>query len=120
MNESAGQVIYKIVTAEQWSFAQRQGEFLGAPIDLADGFIHFSTCDQAKATVEKHFRGQLDLLIVAVDPDRLGELLKWEPSRGGDLFPHLYGKLSMDAVISVVDLPLGKEGGFMYPAEWSD
>ena len=120
MNDSSGLVIYKIVTSEQWSSAQQQGEFLGAAIDLDDGFIHFSTGDQVQETVEKYFQGQLDLLIVAVDSDRLGQSLKWEPSRGGDLFPHLYGKLSLDAVISVDDLPLGKGGAFIYPAELSD
>ena len=119
-NDSSGPVIYKIVTADQWSSAQQHGEFLGAAIDLQDGYIHFSTGAQVKETVEKHFQGQLDLMIVAVDSDRLGQSLKWEPSRGGDLFPHLYGELSMDAVISVDDLPLGKGGGFIYPAELSD
>jgi uncharacterized protein (DUF952 family) len=120
VNQLSGRVIYKIVTADQWSSAEQQGEFLGAAIDLQDGYIHFSTGDQVKETVEKHFQGQLDLLIVAVDVGRLGHSLKWEPSRGGDLFPHLYGKLSLDAVISVDDLPLGKGGAFIYPAELSD
>ena len=89
------------------------------PIDLEDGYIHFSSSAQVKGTVEKHFQGQLDLLIVAVDAGALGEDLRWEPSRGGDLFPHLYGGLSLDSVISVVDLPLGKNGTFLYPDEFS-
>lgn len=120
MDESTGQVIYKIVTVNQWTTAQRQGEFLGADIDLIDGFIHFSARDQVKETVEKHFKGQPGLLIVAVDSKPLGQALKWEPSRGGELFPHLYDKLSLDAVISADELPIGKSGEFIYPDEMSD
>ena len=120
MDESTSNVIYKIVTADQWATAEEKGEFRGAAIDLEDGYIHFSTRDQVKETVEKHFHGQLDLLLVGVDSDRLGKDLKWEPSRGGDLFPHLYGELSLDCVISVRDLPLGKDGAFIYPDELSD
>lgn len=113
-------MIYKIVNSPQWATAEEQGKFLGAAIDLEDGYIHFSTAKQVKETVEKYFHGQLDLLIVAVDPDRLGADLKWEPSRGGDLFPHLFNVLSLDSVISVNDLPLGTDGEFIYPAELSD
>ena len=115
MEKPAGNLIYKIVTAAQWAEAEELGEFLGAPIDLKDGYIHFSTSAQVIETVEKHFHGQLDLLIVSVGSDVLGDELKWEPSRGGDLFPHLYSNLSLANVISVDDLPMGKGGTHMFP-----
>jgi uncharacterized protein (DUF952 family) len=116
----AGNLIYKIVTAAQWAEAEELGEFLGAPIDLEDGYMHFSTSAQVVETVEKHFHGQLDLLIVSVDADGLGEALKWEPSRGGDLFPHLYANLAMTSVISVDDLPMGKGGKHMFPEAFAN
>ncbi len=119
-DKSAGKLIYKIVTAAQWAEAEELGEFLGAPIDLEDGYMHFSTSAQVVETVEKHFHGQLDLLIVSVDADGLGEALKWEPSRGGDLFPHLYANLAMTSVISVDDLPMGKGGKHMFPEAFAN
>ena len=97
-------LIYKIVHRDVWSHAQQAHVFTGAEIDLADGFIHFSTADQVEETANKHFAGQLDLLLVAVDPAVLGENLKWEPSRGGDLFPHLYGPLDLSLVIFVEEI----------------
>ncbi len=115
MEKSADKLIFKIVTAAQWVAAEEQGEFRGAPIDLEDGYIHFSTADQVVETVEKHFHGQLDLLIVTVDADQLGEELKWEPSRGGAMFPHLYKNLSLAQVVSVDDLPMGKGGKHLFP-----
>ena len=115
MENSTGNLIYKIVTAAQWSEAEELGEFLGAPIDLEDGYIHFSTSSQVVETVEKHFHGQLDLLIVSVNADGFGDELKWEPSRGGDLFPHLYSKLSVSDVVSVDDLQMGKGGKHIFP-----
>ena len=120
MNVPAEKLIYKIVTASQWANAESLGAFHGAAIDLEDGYIHFSTRQQVKETVEKHFHGQLDLLVVGVDPDQFGEELKWEPSRGGDLFPHLYGSLSLDSVVTVDDLPMGKDGKFIYPDALTD
>lgn len=120
MEPATGKIIYKIVTAEQWSDAERLGEFRGAPIDLQDGYIHFSDSNQLRQTAEKHFAGQLGLLLVAVDSERLGPELKWEPSRGGDLFPHLYRILSLDEVDSVVDLPCGKSGQFLFPEGLGD
>lgn len=83
-------LIYKIATADQWRTAQATGRFEGAPVDLADGFIHFSTADQAIETATKHFAGQHGLVLIALDAGALGEKLVWEPSRGGQLFPHLY------------------------------
>ena len=110
-----GKIIYKIVTAAQWSTAESLGEFQGAPIDLKDGFIHFSAPHQVRETIEKHFHGQPDLLIVGVDSERLGDALRWEVSRGGDLFPHLYGNLAIAAVMSVDELPLGAGGRHVFP-----
>ena len=94
-------MIYKLCPRALWEAAERLGRFDGAPIDLADGFIHFSTADQLRETAERHFRGIPDLLLVAVDAESLGEDLRWEPSRGGALFPHLYAPLSLAAVSSV-------------------
>jgi len=81
-------IIYKIATKAQWAEAGKTGVFAGAPVDLADGYIHFSTAAQARETAAKHFAGQDDLLLVAVEAAKLGEALKWEVSRGGALFPH--------------------------------
>jgi uncharacterized protein (DUF952 family) len=102
--------IYKISSRTAWQEAVGVGFFDGAAVDLADGFIHFSSARQAQETAEKHFRGQSDLILAVVDGAALGDHLKWEPSRGGDLFPHLYGRLPISAVLSVVDLPLGPDG----------
>jgi uncharacterized protein (DUF952 family) len=103
-------IIYKIVSRILWQEAEAQGVFAGAPVDHADGFMHFSTAAQARETAAKHFAGQDDLLIVAVDAEKLGAALRYEASRGGALFPHLYAPLSLDAVISVTALPLGADG----------
>jgi len=108
--------IYKIVPTDLWRAAERDGVFHGSPVDLQDGFIHFSTAAQAAETVAKHFRGQTDLLLVFVDADMLGDALKWEPSRGGALFPHLYGALALSAVTRVVPLPLDASGVHKFPA----
>jgi uncharacterized protein (DUF952 family) len=85
--------LYKIVDASAWDAAVRAGTFVGAEIDLKDGYIHFSTGAQAAETARRHFAGRDGLLLVAVEAQALGDALKWEPSRGGDLFPHLYGAL---------------------------
>ena len=106
--------IYKIAPADFWREAERAGAFAGAPVDLADGFIHFSTAAQARETAARHFAGQRDLVLVAVDADALGSALRHEPSRGGALFPHLYGTLAVSAVRWVKPLPLGPEG-HMFP-----
>src|SRR5262244_142482 len=107
--------IYKICDATTWQAAERLGEFTGAPVDLADGYIHFSTAEQVAETAAKHFAGQRDLVLVAVDADTLGPALKWEPSRGGALFPHLYGKLPLRAVRWIKPLPLGPDGQHVFP-----
>ncbi len=98
-------LIYKIMTQAQWDDFLTDGTFKGAPIDLADGYIHFSTAEQMKETAAKHFAGQDDLRLAWVDGDTFGDALKWEVSRGGAEFPHLYGTWSMDQVSGHADLP---------------
>ena len=95
---------YKILTAEQWAALQRDGTFAGAPIDLADGYIHMSSADQLKGTLDKHFAGQRGLVIAEIDLSGFGETLKWEISRGDALFPHLYAELPLSAVVSAKEL----------------
>ena len=107
--------IYKILPAALWRDAQRDGVFRGSPIDIKDGFIHFSTSEQAIETAAKHFAGEHDLVLLRVDAARLGKRLKWEPSRGGALFPHLYGDLALAAVIRVDPLPLATDGRHAFP-----
>lgn len=109
-------LIYKICPAALWAEAEAQGRLVGAPVDLADGFIHFSTAAQAGETAARHFAGQTDLKLVAVDVAALGAALKWEVSRGGALFPHLYAPLDLAAVAFVRDLPLGADGAHAFPA----
>ena len=107
--------IYKICDAAIWREAERSGVFRGAAIDVADGYIHFSTPEQAIETAARHFAGQRDLVLASVDAGVLGDRLKWEPSRGGALFPHLYGTLPMAAVRRVTPLPLGPDGRHVFP-----
>lgn len=90
--------IYKILSADDWREAERSGRYRGSPDDKRDGFIHFSTDEQTLGTYEKYFSGKPDLMLTAIDADALGAALKWEPSRGGALFPHLYGELPLSAV----------------------
>ena len=109
--------IYKIVPSSLWAEAERTGRFVGAPVDHADGFIHFSAADQLRETATKHFSGQTDLLLVTVEAGVLGPALKWEPSRGGALFPHLYAALSLADVADVCPLPSGDAGRFQFPED---
>lgn len=109
-------LVYKICPRDLWREAEALGRFTGAPVDRADGFIHFSTAEQVAETAARHFAGQDDLLLVAVAADALGPALRFEPSRGGALFPHLYGDLPLSAVRSVADLPLGADGRHVFPA----
>jgi len=113
--EPAVRIIYKICPAPAWREAERAGAYRGSPDDVRDGFIHFSTASQLSGTLAKHFAGQADLFLVAVDTDALGEALKWEPSRGGDLFPHLYGELDPAAAETVTTLVLGTDGHHRLP-----
>ncbi len=108
-------IIYKIVSEILWRSAEAAGRFDGAPVDIADGFIHFSIGAQARETAAKHFAGQADLLLIAVDAESLGPNLRWEPSRGGALFPHLYGPLALSSVRRVEPLRLGPDGTHAFP-----
>lgn len=103
-------MIYKIFRTPEWAELQANGMTHGVPIDLADGFIHFSAKDQLLETAAKHFAGVNDLWLAAIDPDPLGDDLKWEPSRGGALFPHLYRALKTSDVQWCCELPLGQKG----------
>ena len=107
--------IYKILPLSLWDEAKRTGIFHGSEVDLRDGYIHFSTAEQAVETAAKHFAGQSDLVLLAIQVEALGESLKWEPSRGGALFPHLYGALDLKAVLWVLPLPLGADGMHQFP-----
>lgn len=108
-------MIYKVVPAAVWQQAVAAGRFAGAGVDLADGYIHFSTAAQVAETAAKHFSGLTGLLLVAVDPAACGSALRWEPSRGGALFPHLYQDLPLDAIRWAADLPLGPDGRHQFP-----
>lgn len=111
------QPIYKICPRTLWQAAEKAGRFDGAPVDLADGYIHFSSGEQARETALRHFVEMDDLLLIAVDAEALGKELRWEPSRGGALFPHLYGSLPMSAVLHVAPLPVGPDGTHSFPAD---
>lgn len=101
--------IYKILPRADWSNAQASGLFVGSPVDHEDGFIHFSNAAQAAETARRHFAGQADLVVLEVEADDLGDDLVWEASRGGELFPHLYGALTIDKVRAVTEAPLGAD-----------
>lgn len=107
--------IYKILPNAMWENAKKDGTFHGSDVDRRDGFIHFSTASQAVETAAKHFAGQHDLVLLYVDTVPLGVNLKWEPSRGGALFPHLYGNLALTAVTKAAPLPLGADGSHQFP-----
>jgi uncharacterized protein (DUF952 family) len=107
--------IYKICESALWREAERAGTLRGAPVDLRDGFIHFSTADQVRETAAKHFAEAADLMLVAVDAAAVENALKWEVSRGGDLFPHLYGALPLSAVMWARPLPLGSDRRHVFP-----
>jgi uncharacterized protein (DUF952 family) len=99
-------VLYKIMSKQEWEKAQAQGIYEGSEVDRRDGFIHLSAAHQVRATAQKHFPGKADLVLVSVREESLGPSLKWEASRGGDLFPHIYGALHLDAVGEAVPLSL--------------
>jgi uncharacterized protein (DUF952 family) len=113
----ADQLIYKITPRKAWEAAEAKGQFEGAAIDLQDGYIHFSSADQVAETAAKHFAGQGDLLLVAIDSASLGDALKWEVSRGGALFPHLYANLSMDTIVWARPMPLSPTGAHDIPMD---
>ncbi|MDI6025395.1 DUF952 domain-containing protein [Corticibacterium sp. UT-5YL-CI-8] len=107
--------IYKICPQAMWRKAEQDGVFPGAPVDIADGFIHFSTAEQVRETAAKHFKGQQDLVLVAFDDASLGDALRYEVSRGGALFPHLYAPLNPTLALWVRPLPLNDDGGHAFP-----
>ena len=113
-------IIFKICRAAEWAEAVGDGVFRGSAVDRRDGYIHFSTAAQVAETAARHFAGQNDLVLVAVDAPALGDKLKWEPSRGGALFPHLYGELPVTAALWVKPLPLDNEGRHTFAAETHD
>ena len=106
---------YKVLTAGQMSALEKEGSFAGAPVDLADGYIHLSTAAQLQETIDKHFAGQGNLWLAAVDLDALADSVKWEPSRGGQLFPHIYGALPLDAVVAYSELHYEPDGSLRLP-----
>lgn len=108
-------IAYKVLTAEQMAQLETDGTFAGAPVDRADGYIHLSTADQLDETVAKHFAGQDDLHVAAVDLEALGHEVKWEPSRGGALFPHIYAALPLSAVLAYGALERDEAGKVRLP-----
>ncbi len=109
-------IIYKICSATLWSEAEKAGRFDGAAIDKKDGYIHFSSAAQTPETAALHFADQEGLVLVAVDGSALGDVLRWEASRGGALFPHLYATLPLSAVLWAKPIPLGPDGRHLIPA----
>jgi uncharacterized protein (DUF952 family) len=109
------QTAYKVLTADQMATLEQDGTFAGAPVDVADGYIHLSTAAQLTETVDRHFAGQADLHIAAVDLGSFGGSLKWEESRGGQLFPHLYGPLLLETVIAYGPLDRDDDGKVKLP-----
>lgn len=107
---------YKILTRAEFEQLRAEGSFAGSPVDRQDGFIHLSTRAQSAETAAKHFGGQDELVLAMVDLAELGDLVKWEPSRGGQLFPHIYGPLPLSAVAGKVKLRLGEDGRHLFPA----
>jgi uncharacterized protein (DUF952 family) len=108
-------VIYKIAPATLWREAERAGRFDGSPVDLQDGFIHFSDASQVEETAARYFAGVADLVLAAISVEKLSGPLRWEASRGGALFPHLYAPLDLAAVLWVKPLPLGADGRHVFP-----
>ena len=108
-------LVFKICSHAAWRAAKAAGRYAGAPVDVADGYIHLSTAAQVGETAAKHFAGQSDLVLIAIDTGLFADALKWEPSRGGDLFPHLYNDLPVAAVSWVRPLPIGADGRHVFP-----
>ncbi|MEH6775122.1 MAG: DUF952 domain-containing protein [Cereibacter changlensis] len=111
-------LIFKIFRRSEWDSFRDAGVTAGAPVDLADGYIHFSTSAQVAETAAKHFATESDLVLVALNPEKLGPALKWEPSRGGQLFPHLYRPLTLADVVWDKSLPLGATGHIFPEGLW--
>ena len=112
-------MVYKICTENEWRQLLESGVFFGSPDDLRDGFIHLSGPGQVARTSAKFFAGRADLILLTVNPDRLGGALRWEASGGGTLFPHLYAPLPLEAVVASEPLRLGPDGRHILPAEFA-
>jgi uncharacterized protein (DUF952 family) len=112
-------LIFKICHAAEWALAEREGIYAGSAKDHEDGFIHFSTAEQVMGTLERYFAGAGELVLAAVDPKVLGPALKYEPSRGGALFPHLYGPLNLAFVVWANPIRRGEGGAFLLPREFT-
>lgn len=110
-------LIYKIATREVVEKARAEGAMAGMPVDLADGYVHFSTAEQLRETLAKHFRGQDGLVLLGVAAEALGDRLVWEPSRGGALFPHLYAPMPMSAVVFTAEIAVADDGACILPEE---
>jgi uncharacterized protein (DUF952 family) len=108
-------LIFHMCRRDEWQAAERAGAYAGSSQDVADGFIHFSTESQIVESAARHRAGQRDLVLIAAEAGALGPALRWEPSRGGALFPHLYGTLPLGAVAWTADLPLGADGAHCFP-----
>lgn len=113
---SSAQLIFHMCRQDEWNQALARGSYSGSSQDVADGFIHFSTAAQIVESARRHRAGQSGLVLLAVKPEMLGDALKWEPSRSGALFPHLYGELPVSAVHWVRPLPLGSDGIHVMPS----
>jgi uncharacterized protein (DUF952 family) len=110
-------MIYKLLRGAEWAELKKNGEFLGTPLDRADGFIHLSSAAQVRETAAKHFAGASGLVLAEVDPARTTPAPVWEPSRGGRLFPHLYAPLPLSAVVRSWNIPLGPDLRHVFPEE---
>ena len=108
-------VAYKVLTAAEMAMLEHEGSFVGSPADLADGFVHLSTAEQLPGTLDRHYAGQTDLHLAAVDLDAVADDLRWEPARDGALFPHLYAPLTLDAVIAYSPLGWDPDGSVRLP-----
>jgi uncharacterized protein (DUF952 family) len=117
MNPLAAQRLYKVASRTAWEEACRTGAFSGSPDDERDGYIHLSHLQQLQGTFARHFKGQTDLVLVALESSELGAALKWEPSRNGELFPHLYAPLPTRAARAVYSLHNDADGVPLLPAE---
>ena len=116
MGSTLDQIVYKIMSAAELKQMRRDGEFGGSPADISDGYIHLSCGSQLAATLDKNFSGVDGLMLVAVDLSRLGDTVRWEPARGGQLFPHIHGHLPVGAVVSVMPLERTDDGTVRLPA----
>ncbi|MEJ0018507.1 MAG: DUF952 domain-containing protein [Acetobacteraceae bacterium] len=108
-------IVYKVMSAAELTQMQRDGVFHGSPVDIADGYIHLSCASQLAATLERHFKGVEGLMLAAVDVSRLGDTVRWEPARGGQLFPHIHGPLPVAAVVAVAALERDADGAVKLP-----